>query len=110
MKCYLNKPSIQALIHGLNRAYYSIGISWRKNRLEERMLKNLYKKKWTAGLLLDNFSTTSEKNAEHLESMMKISDKYNERVQDEAGKSPKELVVAYAGMRDPKKELEVKAQ
>lgn len=25
----LNKPSIQALIHGLNRHYYSIGINYR---------------------------------------------------------------------------------
>jgi 26S proteasome regulatory subunit N11 len=31
---HLNKPSIQALIHGLNRHYYSIGISYRKNELE----------------------------------------------------------------------------
>ena len=31
---HLNKPSIQALIHGLNRHYYSINISYRKN---ERM-------------------------------------------------------------------------
>ena len=26
---HLNKPSIQALIHGLNRHYYSIAISYR---------------------------------------------------------------------------------
>ena len=35
---HLNKPSIQALIHGLNRHYYSIAISYRKNDLAERML------------------------------------------------------------------------
>jgi 26S proteasome regulatory subunit N11 len=40
----LNKPSIQALIHGLNRHYYSIGINYRKNELEEGMLLNLSKK------------------------------------------------------------------
>ena len=49
---HLNKPSIQALIHGLNRHYYSIAISYRKNELEERMLMNLQKKAWTAGLML----------------------------------------------------------
>ncbi|KAI3985384.1 hypothetical protein MKX01_033698, partial [Papaver californicum] len=42
---YLNKPSIQALIHGLNRHYYSIAINYRKNELEEKMLLNLHKKK-----------------------------------------------------------------
>ena len=38
---HLNKPSIQALIHGLNRHYYSIGINYRKTGLEENMLMNL---------------------------------------------------------------------
>ena len=74
------------------------------------MLKNLYKKKWTAGLIMENHSTATNKNADIFESMIKITEKYNERVQDESGKSPQELVVAYAGMRDPKKELETKAQ
>lgn len=31
----------QALIHGLNRHYYSIAINYRKTELEERMLLNL---------------------------------------------------------------------
>ena len=35
---HLNKPSIVALIHGLNRHYYSINIGYRKNELEEKML------------------------------------------------------------------------
>lgn len=43
---HLNKPSIQALIHGLNRHYYSIAINYRKNDLEERMLLNLSKKRY----------------------------------------------------------------
>ena len=34
---HLHKPSIQALIHGLNRHYYSIGIAYRKHELEESM-------------------------------------------------------------------------
>ena len=46
---HLNKPSIQALIHGLNRHYYSINISYRKNELEEKMLLNLNKSKWSQG-------------------------------------------------------------
>ena len=41
---HLQKPSIQALIHGLNRHYYSISINYRKNELEQRMLMNLNKK------------------------------------------------------------------
>ncbi|KAL9321056.1 hypothetical protein ACSQ67_012895 [Phaseolus vulgaris] len=59
---HLNKPSIQALIHGLNRHYYSIAINYRKNELEEKMLLNLHKKKWTDGLTLQHFDTHSKTN------------------------------------------------
>nr|XP_025131751.1 26S proteasome non-ATPase regulatory subunit 14 isoform X3 [Bubalus bubalis] len=36
---HLNKPSIQALIHGLNRHYYSITINYRKNELEQKAVE-----------------------------------------------------------------------
>jgi len=59
---HLNKPSIQALIHGLNRHYYSIAISYRKNELEQKMLLNLHKKKWTEGLTLNKFDEQEQLN------------------------------------------------
>jgi 26S proteasome regulatory subunit N11 len=34
---HLQKPSIQALIHGLNRHYYSIAINYRKDELEQKV-------------------------------------------------------------------------
>ena len=49
---HLQKPSIQALIHGLNRHYYSIAINYRKTELEQTMLMNLHKKNWVDGLTL----------------------------------------------------------
>ncbi len=52
---HLQKPSIQALIHGLNRHYYSISINYRKNELEQRMLRNLNKKSWVDGLTLMDY-------------------------------------------------------
>merc|ERR1712022_34806 len=56
---HINKPSIQAMIHGLNRHYYSINISYRKNELEQKMLLNLYHEKWTNGLKLQDFTEHS---------------------------------------------------
>ena len=47
---HLNKPSIHALIHGLNRHYYSMPLGFKKNALEEQMLMNIHKKSWTEGL------------------------------------------------------------
>merc|ERR1712232_384992 len=43
---HLNRPSIQALIHGLNRAYYSLNVDFRKTDLEIMMLSNLTKTSW----------------------------------------------------------------
>lgn len=42
----------QALIHGLNRHYYSIPIKYRMNEKEQQMLLNLHKKSWLEGLTL----------------------------------------------------------
>ena len=107
-KCYLNKPSIHALIHGLNRHYYSIGMSYKKNELEERMLLNLHKKLWTEGLSLENYVETSQSNVESIKGMAKLAKQYCERVKDEEGKTSEEIVVAYAGAVDPKKRLEAR--
>ena len=38
----------QALVHNLNRHYYSLNIDYRKNDLETKMLLNLHKKKSVA--------------------------------------------------------------
>jgi 26S proteasome regulatory subunit N11 len=54
--------SQQALIHGLNRHYYSIGINYRKTDLEEQMLLNLHKKKWADGLTLTKFDKHAASN------------------------------------------------
>ena len=63
---HLNKPSIQALIHGLNRHYYSIGINYRKTGLEENMLMNLHKHVWTEALQMDDFREEGAHNQEKL--------------------------------------------
>merc|ERR1712083_694507 len=70
---HLNKPSIQALIHGLNRHYYSIVIDYRKNELEEQMLMNLHKRNWTNGLTVDRFEDHQSKNEDTVEKMLKLT-------------------------------------
>lgn len=59
---HINKPSIQALIHGLNRHYYSITVNYRKTELEQSMLMNLHKRNWTEGLKLRDFNVHKEAN------------------------------------------------
>jgi 26S proteasome regulatory subunit N11 len=103
---HLNKPSIQALIHGLNRHYYSMSIDYRKNELEEQMLMNLHKQQWTDGLKLKSFEKHSTSNTEIMEKLVKLTHDYNERVKEEEDKTAEEVVVANVGKIDPKQHLE----
>lgn len=61
---HLNKPSLSALIHNLNRYYYSMAISYKKNELEEKMLLNLHKKKWTNNLMVQPFEKLETQNVD----------------------------------------------
>ncbi|KAK9220199.1 hypothetical protein WN943_008847 [Citrus x changshan-huyou] len=103
---HLNKPSIQALIHGLNRHYYSIAINYRKNELEEKMLLNLHKKKWTDGLTLHRFDCHSKTNEQTVQEMLNLAVKYNKAVQEEDELPPEKLAIANVGRQDAKKHLE----
>lgn len=103
---HLNKPSIQALIHGLNRHYYSIGINYRKTALEENMLMNLHKHVWTEALEMDDFRTEGEKNKERLQKLVALADGYEKRVKEETELTKEQLKTRYVGKVDPKKHLE----
>jgi 26S proteasome regulatory subunit N11 len=102
---HLKKASIQALIHGLNRHYYSMVIDYRKNKLEEQMLTNLYKKTWKAGLTTVNFDAHADVNHHNIASMSEHSKNYNSRIKEEDGKTAEELLVANVGKIDPKRHL-----
>lgn len=103
---FLKKPTIQARIHGLDRAYYSLVIDWRKNDLEEQMLMNLHKKDWTSGLLLQRFEDHRKNVETMMERMARLANDYATRVKEEDGLSPEEIEVANVGKVDPKKHLE----
>ena len=102
---HLNRPSVQALIHGLNRHYYSIVIDYRKNELEEQMLMNLHKRNWTNGLTLERFEDQSDSNANLVEKMLKLSKDYDERVKEDEGKTDVQITVDNVGKIDPKRHL-----
>merc|ERR1712228_597846 len=103
---HLQKPSIQALIHGLNRHYYSIALSYRKNDLEQQMLMNLHKKNWTDGLRVEDYETHTEDNAKAVKEMVELSAAYEKAVKKEIDLTPEQLVVATVGKVDAKKRIE----
>lgn len=103
---HLNKPTITALIHGLNRHYYSIAINYRKNDLEQKMLLNLGKKKWQDGLKLTDFDKHEGESENLIKEMLDLTEKYNKTIQEEFKLTEEEFVVKQVGKVDAKKRLE----
>ena len=103
---HLNKPSIQALIHGLNRHYYSIGIGYSKSALEEGMLMNLHKTVWTEALTMPDFSTQSTSTEASLQKLVSLAEGYQKRVKEETELTKEQLKTRYVGKVDPKKHIE----
>lgn len=102
---HINKPSIQALIHGLNRHYYAIVIGYSKNELEQKMLLNLYHSKWTKGLALEDFETHAKDNEKSIEEFLELTQKYEKLVKDEIETDAEALMIKNVGKQDPKKRL-----
>lgn len=107
---HLKKPNIQALVHGLNRHYYSLCIDYRKDELEEKMLMNLHTRKWSDGLKTQNNKTLTDKNGEVLEYMEVQANRYSTWVLEENSKTAEQLLVQNVGKVDPKRHLQMKAQ
>ncbi|KAH8082669.1 JAB1/Mov34/MPN/PAD-1 ubiquitin protease-domain-containing protein [Filobasidium floriforme] len=102
---HLNKPSIQALVHNLNRQYYSINIDYRKSEAEQGMLMNLHKKGWTEGLKLTDFEKHHEGNEESVKEMLNLAQQYNKSIVEESTLSAEELKIRHVGKQDPKRHL-----
>jgi len=105
---HLVKPSIQALIHGLNRHYYSIAINYRKNELEQRMLMNLNKKSWSDGLTLRDYKDHCSLNQQTVGEMLQLAKNYDKALEEEEKMTPEQLAIKNVGKLDPKRHLEEK--
>merc|ERR1712084_99218 len=106
---HLNKPTITALIHGLNRHYYSIAINYRKNDLEQKMLNNLGRKKWQDGLKLVPFDKHDGGNETVVKEISELTERYNKVIQEEFKSTADEFAVKQVGKVDAKKRLETDA-
>lgn len=107
---HLKAPSIQALIHNLNRHYYSLNIAYNRNELEQRMLLNLGRKQWTEALSVKEPAKHAEENAKQVKAICDLAQKYAQRLAKEHGKSREQLLVAHTGQIDPKIRVERDAE
>ncbi|KAF7636533.1 MPN domain-containing protein [Meloidogyne graminicola] len=119
---HLQKPSIQALIHGLNRHYYSIPIAYRTTENEQQMLLNLNKRSWMDSMMLEKYAIHCSTNQTSVERLLKLSKlykkvKYNECYElyyehlwtksiEEMGKmTDEQIAIKNVGKQDPKRHL-----
>lgn len=107
---HLQKPSVVALIHGLNRHYYSIAIDYRKHPLEQQMLMNLRKQVWTGGLALADFATRQGQSEEDMTRMATLAEGYARSVQEELTLTDEQLRTRHVGRQDPKRHLREAAE
>lgn len=105
---HLQKPSIQALIHGLGRHYYSLPINYRKNELEQRMLLNLHKRMWMGGLQLTDYKEHTNINEKTTKEMLELSKAYTKALEDEKTMTTEQKALKNVGKQDPKRHLEEK--
>ncbi|KAI3647831.1 hypothetical protein MP228_008052 [Amoeboaphelidium protococcarum] len=110
---HLQKPSVQALIHGLNRHYYSLPIQFRgtagstsngKNR-DEAMLMGIGQKEWSAGLRLDDPVKVQTQNIVDVKEITKLAQSYAKSIKEEVELTKEELKHRHVGKKDPKRHL-----
>lgn len=103
---HLQKPTITALVHGLNRNYYSIVIKYRRTQLETDMMIKFHQFKWTNELKIQNLSEFSKENDQGIEELSQLIEKYKNEILEEAKMSPEELQLSQVGKIDVKNRLE----
>jgi len=101
----LQPPSIQAMIHGLNRHYYSINASYRKTPLEETMLKRYKQKNWMYGFETIDSEKQRKENENSMQSLLEHVKGFKERLVAEDQLTKLEQVTAFVGKIDPRKQL-----
>lgn len=104
---HLKRPSIQALIHGLNRQYYSIINVFHKEKWEEGMLKQLERVMWDQGLKVDDPHKHRKKNEEQIADVKSLAKTWKKRLQAESKIEDRvKRKIAHVGMVDPRLRLE----
>eukprot|EP01059_Diplonema_ambulator_P028045 TRINITY_DN46758_c0_g1_i1.p1 TRINITY_DN46758_c0_g1~~TRINITY_DN46758_c0_g1_i1.p1 ORF type:complete len:303 (+),score=78.60 TRINITY_DN46758_c0_g1_i1:88-996(+) len=77
---WLEKPSTQTIMRGLNRNYYQLPCSYRKNEAEIRMLLKVYEKGWENGLKLQTPQQNKKENTQTVKTLKRLCKEYEKMV------------------------------
>jgi 26S proteasome regulatory subunit N11 len=102
---HLQKSSVQALIRGLNRLYYSIPISFNTQKRESDMLLSINKQSWNNLLGLGEFGAHCSNNEKTADGMLKLVKLYGKSLEEEKTMTKEQLAINNVGKLDPKRHL-----
>lgn len=107
---YLAKPSLVAMLHGLNRHYYSLNISYKKNDLEQEMLLSLHKKTWADWLKLDGVKQFEDDVKARRSRLKELGEMFVKRIEEEKGLPKSEKEIGRVGRMDVRRRLVTEAE
>ena len=107
---HLNPPTITALVHGLNRHYYSLNTNFRKSDAEQHMLTNLGRPKWCDKLQLGDFKLQAQDDEAFMAGLKDLTAKYKTNVGEELTASAEQLLIKRVGKIDPVKRLALETE
>ena len=106
---HLQKPSMVAIIHGLNRHYYSMRIEYRRNVMDEAMLLKMSQRGWTKSLVSGSEGSSEGLLKPNLAPLVKLTQSYAKSIKEEAKLTEEEKAVRHVGKQDPRRHLKDKA-
>lgn len=106
----LEKPSIKALVRGLNRLYYQLPVAYKMNTFEQQMLMSLNRPTWVAGFDLPSFVSREEQEIAKIQKMTLCADTYRHSIIEEEGLSHSDYVTRHVGKVDPKQYIKENAE
>ena len=77
---WLEKPSAQTVMRGLNRTYYQLPCAYRKNEDEIRMLLKVYEKGWESGLQLQSPHEVKKENYSSAATLKRLVKDYEKMI------------------------------
>lgn len=97
---FVTTPTLVSILHGLNRQYYALNMSYKKNEREQNLLLNLHKKTWS-----DNLKLKSIDNSELRTKIFDLTNQYIKMAADERKMKKEDLKLSKIGRIDYRKHL-----
>ncbi|OHS99774.1 26S proteasome non-ATPase regulatory subunit 14 [Tritrichomonas foetus] len=98
---HLEKPSIKALVRGLNRLYYQMPVAYRMSEHEQQMLVSLNRPIWSAGFETPNFVKRDSQNIDKIKKMAQCAETYRRGILEEESMNQSEMLSRHVGKIDP---------